>query len=287
MSPLDAHLHVWDLEVGRYPWLGPEHGDLYRSHLPAEAERELGDAGVAGAVLVQAEDTATDTAWLLETAASHPWVLGVVGWVQLDDPDVAAVQLDELAGSHLCGIRHLVHDDHRPDFLDLPGVRRSLARVARLGLPLDVPDAWPRHLDAVARLADALPELTVVLDHLAKPPRGGDDLAAWEQALRGAGERPNVVAKLSGLHVPGQPFTVDALRPVRDVALDVFGARRLMFGSDWPMAAQHTAYAEVLEVARALVGELGAAEQEEIWAGTARRVYDLSEGSTDGRKRDV
>lgn len=280
MTVVDAHLHLWDLEVGAYSWLGPQHGAVHRSHLPAEAERELAVAGVTHAVLVQAEDSSADTAWLCTVAERRPWVLGVVGWVQLDDPAVAAAQLDDLAGSKLCGVRHLVHDDPRPDFLDLPAVRRSLALVAERGLPFDVPDAWPRHLEAAVRLADALPDLTIVLDHLAKPPRGCDDYGAWETTLRRAAARPNVVAKLSGLHRPGQPFTVEALRPVLDVALECFGSGRLAFGSDWPMATECGSYVDVHAVMTALVAEtVPAADQEEILAGTALRVYGRA---TDG-----
>jgi L-fuconolactonase len=227
---VDAHLHVWDLDAGDYAWLGPQHGPLHRTFAPDEAERELAAAGVASAVLVQAEDSVADTRFLLDVARTHPWVHGVVGWVRLEAPDEAARQLDELASPALRGIRHLVHDDPRPDFLALDPVRRSLAEVAARGLAFDVPDAWPRHLDAVARLAADLPELLVVVDHLAKPPRGRADLDAWETSLRAVAERPNTVAKVSGLQAQGQPLTAEALRPVLHVALEAFGADRLMYG---------------------------------------------------------
>ena len=166
-----------------------------------------------------------------------------------------------------------MHDDPRPDFLDLAPVRRSLAAVAERGLVLDVPDAWPRHLEAVGRVAAAVPGLTVVVDHLAKPPRGSDDLARWASCLRQVAEHPGVVAKLSGLHVPGQPFTSDALRPVLDVALEAFGVDRLMFGSDWPMTTSVGGYPAALAVVEGLVAELSADEQRAVWSDTATRVY--------------
>jgi len=273
---IDTHLHVWDLDRGGYAWLGPQHGELYRSFGPDEAAAELAAAGVDLAVLVQAEDSVRDTAYLLEVAGKCDVVAGVVGWVQLDDPTIAEAQLAEY-GDALVGVRHLVHDDPRDDFLALPEVRRSLALLAERGLPFDVPDAWPRHLAATAELTDALPGLTVVVDHLGKPPRGGD-LHPWAEALRAVAARPNTVAKLSGLQQPGQPFTAAALRPVVEIALEAFGADRLMYGGDWPMTVPAGGYAAHWDVIGDLVDELTEAERAAVLQGTATRVYALEGG---------
>lgn len=273
---VDSHLHLWDLSSGGYGWLGPQHGGLFRSFSAAEAEQTLAAAGVDRAVLVQAEDSVRDTRFLLDTADRHSFVAGVVGWLRLDRPDEAAAQLDDY-GRHprFRGVRHLVHDDPRDDYLDLPEVRRSLRLLAERGLPFDVPDAWPRHLDAVTRLAADLPELTVVVDHLGKPPRGRDDYAAWAAALRAVAERPNTVAKLSGLQMPGQPCTAAALRPVWDLALAAFGPDRLMYGGDWPMTVPYGGYPVAWQATQDLVAGLSPAEREKVLTGTAVSVYGL------------
>lgn len=276
---VDSHLHVWDLERGGYAWLGPRHGDLHRSFLPAEAVRVLDEAGIDQALLVQAEDSEADTDFMLAAAEASDVFAGVVGWVRLDDPAVAAVQLTALSGRPAFrGVRHLVHDDPRAGFLELDTVRRSLGLLAEMGLPFDVPDAWPRHLDQVADIADALPDLVVVVDHLAKPPRGTDGMERWRTALRAVAARPNTVAKVSGLHVAGQPFTVDALRPTWETALECFGPARLMYGGDWPMTVSAGGYLPHWRTVRALVDELAPSEQAFILAGTARRTYHLVGG---------
>ena len=185
---IDAHLHLWDRSRGGYAWITPELGPLDRDFGPDEAAAELRAAGVDAAILVQADDSASDTRFMLDVARRHDWVAGVVGWVPLDDARAAAAALDELDAEPLLrGIRHLVHDDPRDEFLDLPAVRTSLAAVAAHGLAFDVPDAWPRHLAGAGRVARAVPELTVVIDHLAKPPVGTDAFAAWEAELRARG----------------------------------------------------------------------------------------------------
>jgi L-fuconolactonase len=274
---IDSHLHVWDLSASRYAWLTPDHGALYRTFGPEEAAGQLRDAGVDGAVLVQAEDSLQDTEYLLGIAEREEWALGVVGWVQLDDPTRAADQLDRWQRSpSFVGVRHLVHDDPRADFLELPEVRASLAELAARRLPFDVPDAWPAHLPQVERLVRDLPELTVVVDHLAKPPRGRADFADWRASIESVAAAPNSVAKVSGLYSGEAPHTVEALREVWRIALDSFGPERLMWGSDWPIAELHGGYGAVADVLGELVDELGEAGRAALLGGTAERVYGLS-----------
>ncbi|MFE4195769.1 amidohydrolase family protein [Paenarthrobacter sp. NPDC056912] len=281
---IDAHLHLWQLEsfvtggVRPYAWLGPQHGALFRSFGEDEAREALSSEGVGGAVLVQADDTVADTESMLAVAARNPWVLGVVGWVRLDTPAQAADQLDRFAADPIfCGVRHLVHDDPRNDFLSLPSVRESLALVAQRGLAFDVPDAFPRHLGAAVRLAREIPELTVVLDHLGKPPLGDSDaMDSWREDFRSLGREPNTVAKLSGLHLPAAEYTVHALRPLFDEALAVFGPERLMIGSDWPVSTLGAPYGRTLDVLLELVSSLTLPEQDQILERTASRTYGLA-----------
>ena len=281
-SAIDAHLHLWDLQRSAYSWITPEHGPLHTTITAERAQDELAAAGVRQGVLVQAEDSVTDTEFLLEVAGRFDWAAGVVGWVQLDDPATAAAQLDRFtADPAFRGVRHLVHDDPRDDFLALPAVRTSLGLLVERGLPFDVPDAWPRHLGATAELAGALPGLTVVLDHLGKPPHGRPDFPEWREAFAAVAARPNTVAKVSGLQVRGDPFTASGIRPAWEAALELFGPDRLLWGSDWPMTLLTAGYAGTWEVVSALVGELTPEEQKKILAGTAQRVYGLGAPSTE------
>jgi L-fuconolactonase len=274
---IDAHLHLWELGRSPYPWITPALGPLHTDFTAEQARAELAGCGVRRAVLVQADDTVADTQFMIDVARSCAWVAGVVGWVPLDDPGQAERQLAHWRSTGVvCGIRHLVHDDPRDDFLRLPAVRSSLRRLAEAGLPLDVPDAWPRHLAATAELAAALPELTVVVDHLGKPPPVGPEQDAWREVLAAVAARPNTVAKVSGLQAPGRSLTVDALRPAWEAALELFGPSRLMWGSDWPMTLLTDGYAGTWRVMSALIGELTPAEQRLLLGDTACRVYRIA-----------
>lgn len=273
---VDAHLHVWDLDRSDYAWLAPDLGKLYATFTPEQARVQLDACRISQALLVQAEDSERDTELMLDAARRHPWVVGVVGWVRLDEPATAEEQLDRWQEHPaFCGVRHLIHDDPRDDFLALAAVRRSLRILAERGVPFEVSDAWPRHLAATAELASALPELRIVVDHLGKPPFGGQDWAGWRRALADVAAHPSTTAKVSGLQVPGRPFTVKELRPAWETALELFGPERLMWGSDWPLTILVAGYAGTWEVMSTLVDELSDAEQSMLLAGTVRSVYGL------------
>ncbi|MGO4859774.1 amidohydrolase family protein [Arthrobacter sp. 2MCAF14] len=282
---IDSHLHLWELAPEAYAWLGPQHGGLFRSYGEAEARETLDAASVEGAMLVQADDTVADTESMLAVAERTPWVLGVVGWIPLEKPAEAEQELDRFLGNPAFrGVRHLVHNDPRDDFLELPTVRYSLRMLASHGLAFDVPDAFPRQLGRTVQLARELPELTVVLDHLGKPPLA--DAAAmdlWRADFRALAELPNTVAKVSGLHLPGVPYTAEALRPLWDEALDAFGPGRLMFGSDWPVSTLGAPYGRTLEVLLELAEELTSGERAEFLEGTAVRTYGLHQRSIGAR----
>ncbi|WP_425862642.1 amidohydrolase family protein [Arthrobacter sp. TWP1-1] len=274
---IDAHVHLWEVGSGQYSWLTPEHGILYDDFTAEQAGETLADAGVGQAILVQADDTAADTEMMLSAAATHDWIVGVVGWLPLEDP-AATARLLEKWGHHaaLCGVRALIHNDPRPHFLALDSVRESLGLVAQAGLAFDVPDAFPRYLDQVVDLAQAMPGLRVVVDHLGKPPRGGnaEELERWQRQLAAVAAMPNTTAKLSGLHSDRSDYSAQALERVWDIALSAFGPARLMFGGDWPVSLLGGSYRETVEIAESLLSSLSPEEARSLWVGTAQRVYD-------------
>lgn len=251
-------------------------GPLHTAFTPAQAAVELAGSGIQRAILVQVADSAADTAAMLEVAADHDWVTGVIGWLDLEDPDGVDAELERWSGSpYLCGVRQLIHDDPRDDLLDLPHVRTTLKALAARGIPFDVPDAFPRQLGGATQAAAELDGLVIVVDHLAKPPRGTETMGEWERQLREVAVRENVVAKVSGLERAGQPWSLDAVRSIWEIALDAFGTSRLMFGSDWPMTVTGVGYAGTVNVVGDLIGELSPDEQADLWWRTGSRVYRL------------
>ncbi len=274
---IDAHLHMWDLDACAYPWITPAVGILNRTHTIDEVEAERQAAGVTGAVLVQSANSRCDTDLMLGAMATHPWVRGVVGWVDLLKGAAVEEVAERRAAGGVVGVRHLNHDEPDPDWLVRPAVIEGLKALARAGLTFDVVAIWPLHLGHVPTLAAAVPDLTIVVDHLAKPPIPTGDLSAWRAAMARAAEYPNVVAKLSGLDTAaGSPdWTPDDLRPAFEGALELFGADRLMYGGDWPVTLLGGGYARQHAAFEWLTGGRSPLEREAIRAGTATRVYRL------------
>jgi L-fuconolactonase len=272
----DAHLHLWDLAESPYAWLAGAPEPLRRTVTFDDVGEDLRGLGVTRVILVQADDTAADTAHLQRTARAieadgRMERADVVGWLPLTDPAAVAEALaDPARTDHLVGVRHLVHDEPDPGFLDRPEVARSLDLLVEAGLPLDVPDAFERHMSQVVRVAARHPGLTVVLDHLGKPPLG--DAAAmgrWREQIAAIAAAENTVAKLSGLATSGDGDFVEAA----DHALTLFGPERLMIGSDWPIAPRAldlgSGFAPLLAHVRTWSGYAVAA----VTRGTAQQVY--------------
>ena len=280
MSIIDSHHHVWDLAVRDQDWItGPQMAAIRRSFSVDDLRPSAEAAGVTATIVVQTVTVAAETPELLSLAADDPLVAGVVGWTDLTSPAIA----EEIArlkavpgGDYLVSIRHQVQGEPDPDWLRRPDVLRGLRAVAAAGLCYDLV-VLPHQIAAATYAAQAVPGLTMVLDHGAKPPVGSD-LADWAAAITVFAEQPNTVCKLSGLVTEAPPGTRPAaFAPVAEVILTAFGAERVMFGSDWPVCLLAVAdYAEVLGLAQLLTARLPVSEQAAVFAGTAARVYGIS-----------
>jgi L-fuconolactonase len=276
---IDCHLHLWDLQRVEYAWLKGNTSILGRTYSLAEIEPQLAPAGVGGAVLVQAANNFGDTDLMLENAARHPWVRGVVGWVNLLSPAQTATALDCYQHHEVFkGVRHLIHDEPDPFWLLQPAVQESLAILAERGLTYDVVGTKPEHLRCVLATGAALPRLKLVLDHLATPPIPTGQLGEWGPLLAEAAQLPNVYVKISGLGTIAAraPWTADDLKPYVAHALQCFGPDRALCGGDWPVSLLAGTYAHTwAQYAQVLADLLPPADQAKVRAHNAERVYGL------------
>jgi L-fuconolactonase len=279
---VDAHHHLWDPARRDYPWMTGEAARLRRRFDRDDLREATAGLGVERTVLVQAVGTLEETEELLATAAdSGGLIAGVVGWVDLTLPDVAATLAQLLqgpGGAHLVGIRHQVHDEADPDWLLRPDVLRGLRAVAEVGLVYDLL-VRSRELPAARRAAEQLPELSFVVDHAAKPAIRAGEWEPWSTRIAAMAALSNVACKLSGLVTearhPG--WTVEDLAPYVARLVELFGPARLLFGSDWPVCTLAASYHSVLGATSTCLARAGLGEPEraDVLAGTATRVYGL------------
>ena len=270
---IDSHQHFWRYSQAEFGWIDDTMANLRRDFLPHDLRPLLVAAGIDGCIAVQAPQTLAETRFLLDLARQQPWILGVVGWVDLQSPHVDA-QLREFTGNpRLVGVRHIAQTEPER-FLVAPAFLRGIAALAPYDLTYDVL-VYPHQLPAAVELAARFPHQQFVLDHCAKPDLRSGELAGWRQHLRALAARPNVVCKLSGLvtEAPWATWTLDTLRVAVDLVLEQFGADRVLFGSDWPVCLCASSYARWVETVETFVATAGPAALAAVFGGTAATAY--------------
>ena len=276
---VDSHQHFWEPSRVRYNWLDGA-PSLNRDFSPADLAPELEAAGVSQTVLVQSADSAADTEYMLGLADQNAFIAGVVGWVPLEQPELAAAMLDRWQRHpRFKGIRHLIHGEPDADWLIRPAVLEGLGLLAERGLSFDVVAVLPRHLEHLPVIAEKIPGLRMVIDHLAKPPIMEGGWEPWAGRIAEAAACPQVFGKVSGLNTAADPDRWDAgsLQPYVEHAIQVFGPGRLMFGSDWPVLTLAGDYSKVWAESCKLVDGLKSADRAAIMGGTAASFYRLDE----------
>ena len=283
---IDAHQHFWRYDAREYGWIDDSMAGLRRDFLPEDSQREMARAGFDACVAVQARQTIQETRWLLALADANPFIVGVVGWVDLQAPDVRA-RLEQLAPHpKLVGVRHIVQSEPDDRFLLRAEFGRGLALLEEFGLAYDLL-LYRRHLAVATELARRFAGQRFVLDHLAKPDVRSGEIRAWSTDLRKLAACQNVWCKLSGLVTEADwaAWRPDQLRPYVDVAFDCFGAERVMIGSDWPVCTVASDYARTMAVVVEYLADRPAQERDGVLGGNAQRFWNLGTRSAAGTER--
>ena len=271
---VDAHHHVWRLNRGDYGWLTPNL-PIYRDYGLDNLRPKLGQ--IQATVLVQAAPTEAETRYLLDVAhSSGGLVRGVVGWTDFAAPDASARIAAMASDPLLKGLRPMLQDMEDLEWILRPEMQPALAAMTREKLRLDLL-IRPRHLNQIFRLAEAHPDLPVVIDHGAKPAIRIGLFQPWGGQMRYLARTTNWFCKLSGLVTEAnhRQWELDDLRPYVDHLLTCFGPRRLIWGSDWPVVNLAGGYAAWREATMILLGGLSAEDQAAVLGGNAMRFYGL------------
>ncbi len=248
---------------------------LRRDFLPDDVAPLLTAARIDAVVAVQADQSDVETAFLLSLANRYAWIRGVVGWIDLCAPDLATRLERYRAEPRLKGFRHIAQGEP-DDFLVRPDVVAGIRTIGAWGYSYDIL-IYPRQLSAATQLVTQCPDVRFVLDHSAKPAIASGALAAWRTDLTALAAQPHVTCKLSGLvtEAAWREWTAADITPVLDSAFALFGAHRLMFGSDWPVCLVAAEYARVVELIERWAEQLTPSERAMVFGETASRCYGL------------
>ncbi|MEP6563553.1 MAG: amidohydrolase family protein [Mesorhizobium sp.] len=298
---IDAHHHLWDLGLGRHPWLAAtagergglgELGPLRQNYLPEDYARDASRHNVAATVHIEAgwasDDCISETRWLETLDKSRGVAARYVVHVPLADRQAPALIEAQAAFERVVGVRDILSWDPDParrfaardGIMDDPAWRAGLALLGSHQLAFDLM-VFPRQLADAARLAAAFPDQQFVLNHCGSPiDRDADGMRMWRDGLRLLSQRDNVAIKLSDLVAYDHDWTLDSLRPVVLHCIDCFGAGRAMFGSDFPVAGLHASFDDIYDSFKTIAVDFSADEQTALFFGNAKRIYRLDDMSS-------
>lgn len=275
---IDAHQHFWHPGRGDYGWMPKDDPILSRPYGPAELWPQLQAAGVEATVLVQAAPSIAETEYMLGIADATPWVRGVVGWIDFENPGDLA-ELQRLSGHpKFKGVRPMIQDLPDDAWMLREDVQWAFRAICDLGLRFDAL-GFPRHLAHFLTILKRYPTMQVVVDHCMKPQireKSGAHFRFWADGMRRIADETAAVVKFSALITEADAdWTVDDLRPYTDHVFDVFGAERVMWGSDWPVCRLRGDYADWRHAALTLTQGLSEVDRALIYGGTAAGFYSL------------
>lgn len=278
-TTIDAHQHFWQHSLPfDYSWQdGDVMAPIRRDYLPQDLQPLIEQVGVEKTVFVQTQHNVEENRWVLGLAESHDFIAGVVGWVDLASASCEEQLAEFVDHPKFVGIRHVTQDEPDDDFIVREDVMRGLTVLQKHQVPFDLL-FYVKHLRHAATLARALPELPMVIDHLAKPRIKDHARDDWIDNFRDAARFPNVYCKLSGMitEADWNQWTPADLQPYVETALEAFGPERLMYGSDWPVCELAGSYAQVHSALSDCLAGISESEREHIFGGTARRFYNLN-----------
>jgi len=274
---IDSHHHLWKYTDEEYGWIPPG-SPIVRDFLTSDLEAAARASGVEGTVVVQARQTLEESDWLLSLTDQTDLILGVVGWVPLIDGNVSEPLARLAAHEKFKAVRHVLQGEadgyfQRDDF------HRGLALLPDLDLRYDLL-LFQRQVPVAIQLVDRQPDLGIIIDHIAKPViRKGAVDPDWKAGMAELAKRENILGvKVSGMvtEVVDDELDEATLRAYFNETLELFGADRVMFGTDWPVCLLRIeSYQKWAEMARGFVSGLSEDEQSAILATNAARVYDL------------
>ena len=282
---IDAHQHLWVKSEREYSWITPELKELDKDFTPEDFLEASTTCKIDGTVLVQSADTYEDTFYMLEVAHKYSFVKGIVAWVPFDRTLEARSAIETLSSNRIVkGFRNLTHDysnakyESDDNWITRSAVIETLQYIAERKLTLDYVAVNASHLNQVIRVAELVPDLNIMIDHLGKPDIANAAIAEWAQIIKKASALGNIYLKVSGLSTASKKdWKATDWKPYFEVAYDSFGPDRLVLGGDWPVIELYDSFEKVWSSQLELISHLSDLERAKISGLNAAKFYKLEE----------
>ncbi|RZL97221.1 MAG: amidohydrolase [Pedobacter sp.] len=277
MLKIDSHQHFWKYEDSMSDWITADMAVLRRDFMPADLEPILKESGIDGCVAVQVNQSQEENLFQLTSALSNDFIKGVVGWVNLQATDIAE-QLEELSKHvKLKGFRHILQGEQDRALMLKPKFLNGIKALDKQGFTYDIL-IYPDQLMYVPELVSQFPDQRFVIDHIAKPEIKTRNIDDWAAGIKALQKYDNLFCKVSGMvtEADWSGWKPEDFDPYLDIVFEIFGARRVMFGSDWPVCLPAGEYKDVVSLAGNYIEKLTTKEQSLFWGGNAMEFYNLN-----------
>ena len=277
MLKIDSHQHFWKYEESMSDWITADMAVLRRDFMPEDLEPLLKESDIDGCVVVQVNQSQEENLFQLTSALSNDFIKGVVGWVNLQATDIAE-QLEELSKHvKLKGFRHILQGEQDRALMLKPKFLNGIKALAKHGFTYDIL-IYPDQLMYVPALVSQFPDQRFVIDHIAKPEIKTRNIDDWAAGIKALQKYDNLFCKVSGMvtEADWSGWKPEDFDPYLDIVFETFGARRVMFGSDWPVCLPAGEYKDVVSLAGNYIEKLTTKEQSLFWGGNAMEFYNLN-----------
>jgi L-fuconolactonase len=277
MLKIDSHQHFWRFDPVRDAWITHEMRVIQRDFLPADLQPLLERSGIDGCVAVQVDQSEEDNEFLLDHAAEHDFIKGVVGWVNLWDPELESRLKHYKKFPKLKGFRHILQSEHDRALMLNPNFKRGISLLESFGYTYDIL-IYPDQLGYTRDFVAAFPNQPFVLDHIAKPHIKDRYITdEWRDAIRAVAAFPNLYCKISGMVTEADwlNWKPEHFRVYLDTIVEAFGINRVMYGSDWPVCLVAASYEQVLGIVKDYFSAFTTDEQDAFFGGNSIKFYNL------------
>ncbi|MGA9637823.1 amidohydrolase family protein [Flavobacterium sp.] len=273
---IDSHQHFWQYESQKHEWIDDEMATIRRDFMPQDLAIVYQENRIDGCIAVQADQTLAETDFLLELAAENDFIKGIVGWVDLRASNIEEVLALYSQYPKLKGFRHVVQGEPDHNFLLRSNFLRGIAALEKYNFTYDIL-IFPHQLGAALELVKQFPNQKFVIDHIAKPYIKDGFYDGWASLMLEIGKQKNVYCKLSGMTTEAdyKTWTPEQIHPYMKLALEAFGADRVLFGSDWPVCLVAGNYAQTKELVTQFIAQLSPKEQKKIMGQNAINFYNI------------
>lgn len=273
---IDSHQHFWKYEPVKHSWIDDDMSVIRRDFSPSDLAKVYQENSIDGCVAVQADQTLEETDFLIDLASINNFIKGIVGWVDLRAENIENVLEKYSTDKIVKGFRHVVQGEADHNFLLRPNFSRGISLLEKHNFTYDIL-VFPHQLGSVLEFVKKFPHQKFVIDHIAKPYIKDGYFEGWATMMTAIGKHENVSCKMSGMVTEADfnIWTPEQIHPYMDTALEAFGSKRILFGSDWPVCLVAGNYSKIKKLTTDFISQLSQIEQNSIMGNNAIEFYNL------------